>query len=446
MRMVSCVLRQGSLSGTARPPPSLPLAKRMLWAACIGEGGVIGNCPEHPDLRAIMDLGAQLGADAVMENNTADVFGPETPMPPDEVDVKNNACASRLAVAMALLCDLPSSVSHPLVPAGASKWLDWAVSAMGLRMVRPPDKLSFSGPATVQALDLEERAGAFWAPGLFMAAPVAGTDTVFTLDDFTAWQPSTSLTLAVLEGLDIRFTLEEEERTLTIPGGQAYRAVQADVENDWRTGSYLLGALLLAGKGGVSLPSYSLQPERSFWASFESAGLVSWNEDGNEIRVDGRAADSHPAGRGAAGPGPLQLPDIVDARAYPSLLPLILVLATQSVNPVSIQPLYPLSPRSQIRLSFAEEQLVSLGAAITRTENSVEVKPSKLKGGAVDSGGDSRVAMALGLAGLIANGEVKLEGAEAVADAHVDFWSELRKLGADVRMAAAVPVVSEKTE
>lgn len=419
--MVSCVLRPSRLSGTARPPPSLPLAKRMLWAAVLGEGGVIGNCPDNADVRAIMDLGSQLGADAVMENNTADVFGPETPMAPDEVDAKSNACASRLAASMALLCDLPRSVSHPLLPPGASKWLDWAAAAMGLRMVRTTDKLSISGPAAIQALDLEERAGAFWAPGLFMAAPIAGADTVFTLDDFTAWQPSTSLTLAVLEGLDIRFTLEEEERTLTIPGGQAYRAVQADVENDWRTGSYLLGALLLAGSGGVALPSYSLQPERTFWASFEAAGLVSWNEDGNEIRVEGRRA--------------LHLPDIIDARAYPSLLPLILVLATQSDSSVSIQPLYPLSPRSQIRLSFAIEQLAALGAVISRTEGTVEVKPSRLQGGAVDSGDDSRVAMALALAGLVASNEVRLEGAEAAEQAHAGFWSELRKLGADARMA-----------
>ncbi len=68
MDMVSCVLRPCRLSGTARPPPSLPLAKRMLWAACLGDGGVIGNCPDNADMRAILDLGAQLGADAVMEN------------------------------------------------------------------------------------------------------------------------------------------------------------------------------------------------------------------------------------------------------------------------------------------------------------------------------------------------------------------------------------------
>ncbi len=420
--MVSCVLRPCRLSGTARPAPSLPLAKRMLWAACLGEGGVIGNCPDNADVRAILDLGSQMGADAVMENNTADIFGPETPMPPNEIDVKNNTCASRLAVSMSLLCDLPQSVSRPLLPAGAFKWLDWTAMAMGLRLVSTPDKLSISGPSAAQALDLDDRAGAFWAPGLFMAAPVSGVETIFTLDDFVAWQPSTSLTLSVLEGLDIRFTLEEEERTLTINGGQSYVAVQADVENDWRTGSYLLGALLLAGKGAVSLPRNSLQPERGFWNMFESAGLVSWNEDGNEARVEGRRA--------------LHLPEIIDARAYPALLPLALVLATQSDSPVSIQPLYPLSPRSQVRLSFTIEQLTALGADISRTDDTVDVKPSKLKGASVDSGGDSRVAMALALAGLVANGEVKMEGSEAVSIAHAGFWDEMRKLGADVRMAS----------
>ena len=424
--MAQCILNKSRLSGTPRLPPSLSLAKRMVWAAVLGEGGIIGNCPNHPDIPAILRLGKQLGADVAFENGTADIFGPDTPMAPDEMDCESNECASRFAASLALLCESPKTVSNLHLPAHALDWLEPAAQTMGLRLIKSADKISVSGPASEQAVELEGSAGAFWAPGLLMAAPMANTDTLFMLDDFTAWQPSVALTLSILDGLDIRFSLEDEARTLVIPAGQSYIGLNADVERDWRTGSYLLGALLLAGKGKLALPRTSLQPERAFWANLEAAGLLEWNEEGNEVSVKSNSA--------------LPLPEILDGRSYPSLLPLMLLLATQSEAPVSIQPLFPLSPRTQIRLTFVIDQLNLLGADIKAEKESIEVKPSKLHGGEVDSGDDSRVAMALGIAGLISSGEVKLNGAEAVSGAFLDFWSELRKLGADVKMIESKPM------
>ena len=434
--MAQCIIKQSRLSGTPALPPSLSLAKRMVWAACLGEGGVIGNCPNHPDIPALLRIGQSLGADVAYENGTADIFGPETPMPPDEIDCESNSSASRFVTSLALMCELPHAVSNYSLPVHALEWLEPASHSMGLRLVKTADRISVSGPATNYAVELEGSAGAFWAPGLLMAAPMSSADTMFTLDDFTAWQPSVALTLSILSGLDINFALEDEARTLVIAGGQRYIGLNADVENDWRAGSYLLGALLLAGRGSLRLPRTSLQPERAFWANLEAAGLLSWNDAGDEVSVRSRAVQSAQQGRPA-----LPLPDTLDGRAYPSLMPLMLLLATQSETPVKISPLYPLSPRTQIRLTFITDQLARLGADIQITKEAIEVKPSKLHGGEVDSGDDSRVAMTLGLAGLISNGEVRLNGAEAVSGAFLDFWSELRKLGADIKMSANEPAL-----
>ena len=49
-------------------------------------------------------------------------------------------------------------------------------------------------------------------------------------------------------------------------------------------------------------------------------------------------------------------------------------------------------------------------------------------GGACGSGGDHRLAMALAVAGLLAQGETTVRGAEAVAVSYPHFWRDLEQL------------------
>ena len=51
-----------------------------------------------------------------------------------------------------------------------------------------------------------------------------------------------------------------------------------------------------------------------------------------------------------------------------------------------------------------------------------------LKGGMCQSNGDHRMAMSLGVAGLLADEEVCIEGAEAAAVSYPKFWKEIESL------------------
>ena len=42
----------------------------------MGAGGTIGNCPDRPAIRALLDAGTHMGAESLFEENTADIFGP----------------------------------------------------------------------------------------------------------------------------------------------------------------------------------------------------------------------------------------------------------------------------------------------------------------------------------------------------------------------------------
>ena len=419
--MVLISVRSCSLKGSLRPASCLPLAQRMLTAAVLGYGGVISKLPEHPSIYAILSLGEQLGAEAVIEGHTADILARGEPDLPASLSCRRDPLLSRLLTPLSLLCGQPAILTDVKLPLGATRMLDPMAASLGVRILKSADRIEVSGNPSGGALELADRGGAYWAPSLIMAAPYADLSIVLGLDEFVFLQPSVRLSLLAAEKMGITLLWEENEPTITIAPNQSYEELNAEVEADWRTGSYLAGALLLSGSGVLELPRASVQSESGFWTPFEQAGLAMWNSFGDAMAV-------------RTGGPQLPIPASWDLRAYPALYPLALVLATRATQPVRLEPLYPLSPRARERIHSTVIQLARLGADIRTSEGVVEVMPSSLEGGEVDCDGDPRVAMALGLAGLISRQPVSIQGAEAVSSVSPSFWSDLRTLGADVRI------------
>jgi 3-phosphoshikimate 1-carboxyvinyltransferase len=70
-----------------------------------------------------------------------------------------------------------------------------------------------------------------------------------------------------------------------------------------------------------------------------------------------------------------------------------------------------------------------MGADITASEDGWVINgPRHLEGGRVDSAGDHRVAMALAVAGLVADGKTEIDGAECVDISYPGFFDDLESL------------------
>jgi len=81
------------------------------------------------------------------------------------------------------------------------------------------------------------------------------------------------------------------------------------------------------------------------------------------------------------------------------------------------------------RISALAIQLARLGVKITETEDGMIINGgAKLKGAAVASCGDHRIAMALAVAGLAAEGETAIHNAEAINISYPAFMTQLRSL------------------
>ncbi|MFH0927083.1 MAG: hypothetical protein V1822_00720 [Candidatus Micrarchaeota archaeon] len=418
--MPHATVSKSELKGSIDPPPSLELACRCIWAASLGDGGAYGNCPNHPDIKSIISVAEQLGANIEFQKGTADIFGSQEPKQIPQILCNNSSRASRLCLPLALTFSTITSLKDISIPSPATAWLDEAANQLGIRITKTQGEISISGPPSKNWLELSNRAGAYWLEGFMFAIPqLDTTEYMLQLDDFISMHPSFSYTREAYRIFEIGYYYDEQSRVLTLPAFQFYNSQYMDIPPSWKEASYYMGAFLLCGQGEVKVPNYSHQPEKDFWLIFHVIKSISASEDGNSHHVRTSL--------------PLRLPKQLDPRPYPSLIPLMVLLATQAQEPVEIAPLYPLSPLARKRLLLSCRELEKIGAKISMASSQIIISPSKLIGGKADSHGDSRIAMALVLAGLICKNPLHIEGVDAINKANKNFLSDLKLLGAKIK-------------
>jgi 3-phosphoshikimate 1-carboxyvinyltransferase len=85
----------------------------------------------------------------------------------------------------------------------------------------------------------------------------------------------------------------------------------------------------------------------------------------------------------------------------------------------------------------ALEQLARLGVAVQTTPDGLAIRGTagrRLTGARIDAGGDHRIAMAFGVAGLMAEGGVEVVDPDCVEVSFPGFFARLDALGAAVEV------------
>jgi len=112
-------------------------------------------------------------------------------------------------------------------------------------------------------------------------------------------------------------------------------------------------------------------------------------------------------------------------------LPLLAVAATQAEGRTEVCDAAELRVKETDRITTVVAELRKLGARIEeRPDGFVVDGPTALTGGTVDSHGDHRLAMALAIAGLVAEKEVVVHNISCIADSFPDFIPQMKSIGA----------------
>ncbi len=111
-------------------------------------------------------------------------------------------------------------------------------------------------------------------------------------------------------------------------------------------------------------------------------------------------------------------------------VPALAVAAAFAEGTTTVRDAQELRVKESDRIATVVAELRRLGVRAEERDDGMVVEGGGVSGGAADSHGDHRLAMALGVAGLAAATEVRVHNAEAVRISYPGFWRELARLSA----------------
>jgi 3-phosphoshikimate 1-carboxyvinyltransferase len=110
-------------------------------------------------------------------------------------------------------------------------------------------------------------------------------------------------------------------------------------------------------------------------------------------------------------------------------MPILAVVATQAKGETTVRGAGELRVKESDRIASIVGCLSAMGADITELEDGFEVRgPTRLHGAVISPRGDHRIAMAMTIAGLLADGKTKLDDASVVEISYPSFFTDLSTL------------------
>ncbi len=221
--------------------------------------------------------------------------------------------------------------------------------------------------------------------------------------------------------------LDETGLTITIEGGQRPSPVDVQVPGNISAAAFWLVAGILHPRADITMSGVSINPTRS--------GVIDvLRRMGGRIDVVPDRGGPEPTARlrvesstlKSTRIGGSEIPVIQDE------IPILALAATQAEGRTEIRDAQELRVKESDRISTTCRELNLLGANVEELADGLVIEgPTPLEGADVDSHGDHRLAMCLGVAGLIADGTTAVHDSESASVSDPIFWTELERLSSD---------------
>ena len=400
-------IKPSAASGSITVPTSKSMAHRLLIAAAMCEGGksVIHGVTESNDVLATVSclsaLGAKISTDG--EGNYT-VIGTDMrkTAPSGTLFCNESGSTLRFIIPIATLSGARTHIS------GAKRLLERPLTVYEeiyrereLLFERIGDIIFVDGPLPSGEYTVRGDVSSQFISGLLLALPTLDEDSVIKIIPPFESRPYVNMTIAALNrfGIHADFT---DEYTIKIAGGQRYTACDdITVEGDF-SGAAFIDALGVLGSRVklLGLPEKSAQADSVYRELFEALGSGS---------------------------------PTVDITDCPDLAPVLFALAAY-LNGATFIGTSRLKIKESDRAEAMAEELKRLGASVTVGENSVTVNKSLLHAPSepISSHNDHRIVMAMAV--LLTKLGGKIIGAEAVKKSYPNFFSDLQRLGIEVKL------------
>lgn len=212
-------------------------------------------------------------------------------------------------------------------------------------------------------------------------------------------------------------------RTIAVRGPARLAPCSIRIPGDLSTAVFFLGAALLLPDSELRIEGVSLNPTRT-------AVLDVLRSMGADIAVHPDADEGgEPVGTLVARGGrPLAGGEIGGAVIAGVIdeIPMLAILGAASEGGLTIRDAGELRVKETDRIATVAANLRRMGAEVTERATGMDIAGRcQLKAAALDSCGDHRIAMAFAVAGLAADGESTLQGADAAGVSYPEFFGTL---------------------
>ena len=419
------------MGGTVVIPGSKSHTIRALFFASLAQGESIIRAPLLSN-DAIAAVGAcrAFGAEISEEPGLFRVkgFGGRPALPADIVDVGNSGTTMNFAIGTAALVQgttvLTGDAQIRRRPVGP---LVDALNSLGAEVYStrgdgaPP--IVVRGTAKGGFCEMDAPVSQYLS-SLLIHAPLFAGDTAVEMIRLLE-VPYVGMTLWWLDKFGIRYENENYKR-FKIYGGQHYAPFDETIPGDFSSATFfaVLGAISsTSGAPGAeifmkNLDMTDVQGDKGVFALLEKMGAqVTVEPDGVGIKgapLRGIEMDLDP------------MPDAICAMAVAGCF------AEGETRIVNV-PQARLKETDRIAVMTAE--LKKMGADIEELPDGLVVRKSTLHGAAVDGHHDHRVIMALAIAGLCAEGETQISGAEAMSVTFPNFPKLIGACGGNLSLS-----------
>jgi 3-phosphoshikimate 1-carboxyvinyltransferase len=202
-------------------------------------------------------------------------------------------------------------------------------------------------------------------------------------------------------------------------------SLDLSIPGDFSVAAFWLVAALLHPNAEATLQGVGLNPTRTGLLDVlreMGADITKSGErmEGGEPVADLRVRSSKLRGVKVGGETVVRLIDEV---------PVLAVAAALAEGRTELRDLGELRVKESDRVGLTVQELRRIGASIEAEGDALVIEGREsLKGAACDSHGDHRLAMALAVAGLLAEGETVIENAQATEVSYPGFWRDLEAL------------------
>ena len=432
------IVHPSKLSGSQIAPASKSSMQRACAAALIHIGKTIIHNPGHSnDDLAALDVIQKLGAIVEIEKprnekgNTGSIVVNSNGVKP--IGPSMNCGESGLGIRMftpiaALSSELINIEGKGSLVKRPMHFFDEILPKVGVKVQSQKGFLpiEIQGPLVPANITIDGSLSSQFLTGMLMAYAATEKQGIEIKVIDLKSKPYIDLTLAVLNvfGWKVEHTNYESFRFFA--HAPLKPVIEYTVEGDWSGAAFLLVAGAIAGPIKVKgLQLNSTQADKKIMEALLSAkaNLIQ-EEDGILIGPSSDNSNAYSNGLIAFE---------FDATDCPDLFPPLVALASVCNGITKIKGVSRLAHKESDRGLTLQTEFAKMGVQIDLVGDEMLIHGGALiQSATVFSQQDHRIAMACGVAALVANGPIEITEAEAINKSYTDFFTHLQELGAKV--------------